>query len=390
MNILILDANQRSALAVTRSLGAKRHTIFTADSVHDCLAANSKYSQHYLVSPSPVRDPQAFIEWFIDTVDKNMIDFAIPVTEYSCILLAKHRDRIPGRCTIPVPEFSRLNQLMDKIKLHELATENGIPTPLYQQFSDASRVKPERVTRYPVVVKPALSHVFSGDSWLETKVKICRNEDELRELLRHDKSFSYPFMLQEFIPGSGAGVFLLYRHGQPIAHFAHRRVREKPPAGGVSVLSESVEASPVLLNSSKKLLDAVKWDGVAMVEYRISEAQEPYLMEINTRFWGSLQLSIDAGIDFPALLHESYAENSSMHYRDNYTIGQQLRWLLGDIDGLYLYLKSSDYSPLQKLQRLGQFLLPRFTKRKMEVNRLDDMRPFIFELKNYWSDLFGK
>ena len=28
----------------------------------------------------------------------------------------------------------------------------------------------------------------------------------------------------------------------------------------------------------------------------------PYLMEVNGRFWGSLQLAIDAGVDFPALL----------------------------------------------------------------------------------------
>ena len=42
---------------------------------------------------------------------------------------------------------------------------------------------------------------------------------------------------------------------------------------------------------------------VAMVEYKLDAATgTAYLMEINGRFWGSLQLAIDAGVDFPLLL----------------------------------------------------------------------------------------
>ncbi|MCK7577967.1 MAG: ATP-grasp domain-containing protein [Chromatiales bacterium] len=54
-----------------------------------------------------------------------------------------------------------------------------------------------------------------------------------------------------------------------------------------------------MLAMAKKLLDAVSWHGVAMVEFRVTLEGKPYLMEINTRFWGSLQLAIDAGVDFP-------------------------------------------------------------------------------------------
>ena len=37
-----------------------------------------------------------------------------------------------------------------------------------------------------------------------------------------------------------------------------------------------------------------------MVEFKHDERDGvPKLMEINGRFWGSLQLAIDAGVDFP-------------------------------------------------------------------------------------------
>ena len=40
-----------------------------------------------------------------------------------------------------------------------------------------------------------------------------------------------------------------------------------------------------------------------MVEYkRDSSTGQPYLMEVNGRFWGSLQLAIDSGVDFPRIL----------------------------------------------------------------------------------------
>lgn len=46
------------------------------------------------------------------------------------------------------------------------------------------------------------------------------------------------------------------------------------------------------------------WHGVAMVEFKVTADGTAYLMEINGRFWGSLQLAIDAGVDFRWLLYQ--------------------------------------------------------------------------------------
>jgi hypothetical protein len=74
-------------------------------------------------------------------------------------------------------------------------------------------------------------------------------------------------------------------------------LREKPPSGGVSVLSESVQVNSKLGSLAQTLLENSNWHGVAMVEFKVATDGTPYLMEINTRFWGSLQLAIDAGVD---------------------------------------------------------------------------------------------
>ena len=133
---------------------------------------------------------------------------------------------------------------------------------------------------------------------------------------------------------------------------------------------------PILKSYADKLLSAVQWHGVAMVEFRINaDNGQAYLMEVNTRFWGSLQLAIDAGVNFPRLLP-----------LDNYRVGQRLRWLLGDLDSLYLYLKGS-YSWAQKLQRIRQFLTPGLGYTRHEINRWGDLGPARHELSLYIKHL---
>ena len=105
-------------------------------------------------------------------------------------------------------------------------------------------------------------------------------------------------------------------------------------------------------------------------------------MEINTRLWGSLQLAIDSGIDFPSLLLEG--EQLIIPEITSFKQGQQLRWLLGDLDNLYLTWKRADLSKMDKLRHTFNFAVPNFRNRKHEVNRIYDIQPFWFELKQYF------
>jgi predicted ATP-grasp superfamily ATP-dependent carboligase len=151
---------------------------------------------------------------------------------------------------------------------------------------------------------------------------------------------------------------LAYDRGKPVAFFAHKRLREKPPSGGVSVLSESVEVPPNLYDMGRRILDHVQWHGVAMVEFKVADDGTPYLMEVNARFWGSLQLAIDAGVDFPWLLYQ-LAQAKTLKEMQSYTVGVRNRWLLGDLLHLFLVLKRDtrlQVTPTEKWRAIRQFL----------------------------------
>jgi predicted ATP-grasp superfamily ATP-dependent carboligase len=138
-------------------------------------------------------------------------------------------------------------------------------------------------------------------------------------------------MLQEFVPGSGLGVFLLLdMQGRTCAEFAHRRIRDIRPTGSGSVLRESVPVDGRLRELAVALLRKMEWWGVAMVEFRTDERTGGVvLMEVNGRFWGSLQLALDAGVNFPAILIDVAGGQSPTP--PPFHAGVKVRWWLGDL-----------------------------------------------------------
>ena len=386
--VLVLDASQRSALAVTRSLGKHGIPVITADETPAALAGFSRYSQKYIAYPSPLQNPEEFVLAILHTCKNDNIDLILPMTELTTMLLLRNRNHYPEHA-LPFPDIDIDDTLADKYTLIQSAESLDIPVPNTLYIDNPADPQIDlKNQRYPAVLKPGKSWIEHEDKWLQTCVRIAGNSVEAAEILGSDPAFHlHPYMLQEFIPGKGEGIFALYNNGQPLAFFAHRRLREKPPEGGISVLSESTSVDPTLTSYARKLLDQAGWHGVAMVEFRVTPDGRPYLMEINTRFWGSLQLAVDAGVDFPWLLYQ-VASGEQTEPVVNYRTGIRLRWLLGDLDSLYLVLRNSKLSMLHKLKSFAAFLTPSLPgKTRHEVNRWGDPGPFRFELKQYLKDL---
>ena len=386
--VLVLDALQRSALSVTRSLGKQGICVITADEYPNALAGCSRYSEKYVTYPSPQTKPDEFLISLENLIKKQNIGTVFPMTELTSELVIQNRDALHG-ITIPFPSIDKVNLLADKSSLMRLASSINIPVP-QTWYVDNPPALPFDLNDlpYPVVLKPARSWLYTNGHWLHTSVKFADSPQHAKDILQSHVEFqNHPFMIQECVSGAGQGIFALYEHGKALAFFAHRRLREKPPHGGVSVLSESIAPPPSLLSDARALLDKAHWHGIAMVEYKVS-GDEYYLMEINTRFWGSLQLAIDAGVDFPYMLYQ-VSNGNKLEPMNDYKTGIRLRWLLGDIDNLYLTVRDKHISVTDKFKALGRFLSPSPLKTRHEVNRLDDLGPFKFELSQYLKDLIS-
>jgi len=385
--VLVFDGNQRSSLAVTRSLGKiDNTTIIVTDSGESALAGSSRYCALYLKCPSPQDYPAQFIDWVKNAIFEHGITHLFPCTEITSQTLLMNQEALPN-CILPFPSIDTLQSIANKHRLLELADKLNIPYPKSIYYKNVDEVNLNTNFQFPLVIKPSVSNLWIGDRWINSAVSVARDIEDLKAQLK-DEYFSHgDFMLQEFVPGHGAGVFLLYNKGEYVAQFSHKRINEKPPSGGVSTISESVIPEANLLSMSKQLLSEAKWHGVAMIEYKMDGSSRAMLMEVNTRFWGTLQLAIDAGVDFPRLLWEISDNPPKPSIPVTYKVGIRLRWVLGDIDSFYLYLRSNKYSLTQKLKRTLTFLTPSLWRTRHEINRLDDIKPALYELKIWLKDL---
>jgi predicted ATP-grasp superfamily ATP-dependent carboligase len=393
LNVMILDGDQRAALAVTRSLGKKGIWVMVGSSLTTSLAGSSRYASGNSTYRSPFTSPEGFIQDIKDTIRKHNIGMLLPITDITMYHVLKNADYFSG-VKLPISSFEQYLKASNKMTLIRIADSLNVPVPktiFVEDPLNIEKILPD--ITYPAVLKPQSSLIEHDGVVIKTVVKIVRSEQELRNALKDLPAFRHPFMVQEMVNGEGVGIFTLFHEGKPMAVFNHRRIREKPPWGGVSAVSESLELDPYANKYAFKLLEMLHWEGPAMIEFKKDNMRGvPVLMEINARFWGSLQLAIDAGVDFPYLLYllavyKHFDPVMSFQYT-------RLRWLLGDFDNLYITLKTPrERLPQQyhnKANVVWEFLKEFAGPARLEVLRGDDIRPFLWEFKHYIKDiLFG-
>src|SRR5262249_18223760 len=380
-----------------RALGRRGLRVLVGSDGPSSLASCSKYCAGHVPYPSPLREGRAFARFLTDFVARERVDVLMPVTDVTTHAVCADQERLERRCALAVPPFPAFELVTNKARLLQYAAARGIAVPRTHLVANASRLREviDAVT-YPAVAKPVQSRLPTDDGWQSGGVHYASSRAELEQIYRDDDVLARrPSLVQQRIVGPGVGVFVLFDRGTLVADFAHRRLREKPPAGGTSVLSESAAVDDTLRAQAIRLLAPIQWHGVAMLEYKQHEATgEFFLIEINGRFWGSLQLAIDAGVDFPFLAYR-LAPGQRPNVEQPYTVGVKNRWIAGDVDHLLLRLFRSEKalglpeSAPSKFRAVADFLKFAQPGLRYDVGARDDMRPSLYELRRYLAALFG-
>lgn len=391
--ILVTDGEQRAALAVVRSLGAAGHSVHVSSSGNHPLAGTSRFATSVITTPDPLRQPGRFADAVFAIAAANSIDTIIPVTEPALLALLPRKGQHPD-VLIPFADVEIFSAISDKRAVLNAARDVGISVPFQTVLADVAAIGALDLDAlaYPLVVKPARSVSTGTNDRLKLSVEHTGSAAELRVILEKIDPRAFPLLLQQRVIGPGVGIFVLVWDGALVASFAHERIREKPPSGGISVYRKSIAVDPELLRLSLALLAGFSWQGVAMVEYKIDQATgTPYLMEINGRFWGSLQLAIDAGVDFPRLLVDA-ASGQHPEPCTSFRTDVRSRWFWGDVDHLVARLRKSN----ETLSLAGDVPSKWGAVRNFmshhphdieEVNRKGDRRPFLRESVQWFRDL---
>jgi predicted ATP-grasp superfamily ATP-dependent carboligase len=371
MDVLLTDGNERAALAAVRSLVHAGYEVGVASARRFSLAGVSRAVRRLRLSTDPLTDPTGYAAEVGALAGQLAVRVVLPVTDASVEAL------LAGRVALPFPDLVTYRVASDKVGMLDRARRAGLDVP-ETWILEHERVALPGAEFFPAVLKPHRSIIRTAAGREHLAVRFVDSARQCRAALAGFSAAAFPILLQRRVRGVGEGLFVLRWNGRVIAEFAHRRLREKPPEGGVSVYRESISPDSALVAAGRRLLDALDWQGVAMIECKHdADTGRHVFMEVNGRFWGSLQLAIDAGVDFPRLL-VACALGQCVPPVTQYRIGVRSRWFWGDVDQLYLQLKNGG-GAAGKLAAVRDFLRINPVRNREEIWRWRDPAPFLLE-----------
>jgi predicted ATP-grasp superfamily ATP-dependent carboligase len=383
--ILITDAYRGSALSIIRSLGRKGYTVYAADSEKKSVGFYSRYVSKQIVYPSPELYANRFQQFMLETVKREGIDLIIPVTDLTIYPLLKMRKEFEAVSRLAIPDDEQLAIVSDKYRTMCLAQEWDVPVPKTILVNTAREaLEHAKELQWPIVLKPQISKLLNSDHRIKSlHVTYANSESELKCAMQELEGVC-SVLLQSFYAGSGVGIELLAHEGTLLAVFEHKRRREIPVSGGASSYRESVALEPELVDYASRMIKALSWTGLAMVEFK-SGIHGAKLMEINGRVWGSLPLAVKSGVDFPALLASCYLDripSPPSNLNTNYRLGVRSRDIHKDflwIASVLLQKRDFPFLEIPKRQKAIKAILGYMNpKRKFDLFSWDDPMPAVY------------
>jgi len=387
--VLVLGEDTRNFLAVIRSLGRLGLEVHVAWCPLNSPALKSKYIHRCHILPPYRSDNASWLTTFNALLREQQFELIVPCTDGTILPLQMYRQQLEdgGRAYLLPDDVYQV--CSSKEQTYRLASKLEIPLPAQVIASTIADVR-AAATRfgYPFVLKPLTSSSTINPSTRQAVQKIRRPED--LESCAQSMLCSGKVLVQQNFTGKGTGVEVLCKDGEVLTAFQHQRVHE-PLMGGGSCYRKSVALHPGMLDATRRLMSQLRYTGVAMVEYKQNpETGAWVLIEINARFWGSLPLSIAAGVDFPRYLYEMLCHGRTdfpQQYRPNLysrNWGLDLQWMLDNV--------RADHSnpdlmtvPLPKVAaEIANILLLR---ERSDTFVWDDPRPAVADLAGFFNQM---
>jgi protein-tyrosine-phosphatase/predicted ATP-grasp superfamily ATP-dependent carboligase len=285
-----------------------------------------------------------WIKSFRKILDNERFNLVIPCDDPSTVPLQKHKADLKSHTNLYLLDDQTFATTYNKHNMHELASNLGIPVArgtIIESLSDS--IKSISDFQLPLVLKPVSSFRLDTITIHRHEVRKAFTKEELDRYLRDMLRFG-PIIMQEHFSGFGAGVEVLAQQGEILTAFQHIRVHE-PIHGGGGPYRRSILIDEELYNATEMLMQAIKYTGVAMVEFKIDPQNKRWIfLEINARFWGSLPLAVASGIDFPWYLYEMLV-NGRRDFNREYRKGLYCRNLVGDIEWFRDNLRADHSDP---------------------------------------------
>lgn len=308
-SVLILDSQAQNSLAMCRTLAKKGVRVTAGGNTRHLPGMLSKFTDETYVHPDEREDRAAFVDHLYEHLEANEYDGVFAVTDLMTTVLAQHKARLEETGTpIGAEDWETHQAANDKGLLFEAAADIDVPTPWTvspESIDDIDDIATEVTT--PVVVKPRRTTIQVGDRSHSNRLSgsnyVTLGEDlptRYRELVAGSPAFEQcPPIVQEFVDGVETMATVgLAQDGELLTHFQHKKFRVYPLSGGIGAVRQGTW-EPKMRAYTERVVKMLGWTGPLHVEFMKTDDGDFYLLEVNGRYWGSLALTINSGVDIP-------------------------------------------------------------------------------------------
>ena len=294
--VIVTYGRSLMALTIAHSLGRRGVEVIGCDDVGLTAVSFSRFAKKHFTHAPAAKDPDRFIDELEAAIIRHKPKDGRPYVLIPCFqetrIIARHAERLSRHIQVAAPAIEAIAAVDPKDALMRTAHELGLNAP--RTWTDESlRTGAPRPAQYPLVAKPVRGVGGRG-------ARRLTDAEALDELL---SSPTEPLLIQDYIPGQDFCLTALYDQGRRLASAAYRNLSQFPRGAGAGVLRETVDDTP-FLPTADSLFGRLGWTGVVEVDFRWDGVAEPFLIEVNPRFWAGLFHTVESGVDFPWMLYE--------------------------------------------------------------------------------------
>ncbi|KQC14087.1 MAG: hypothetical protein APR63_06150 [Desulfuromonas sp. SDB] len=253
----------------------EKHNVIVTESYE--YSPSLYYADKGFIVP-PITDKN-YINDIIKICDQEKILFILPTKDTELIKFAGNLNLFKG-IKLLLSSLETIVVCEDKLNFYEeLKKDFNLPKTFIGTLSKKIKIK------WPVIIKER------GKGIETSGYNVCRNQEELNYTI---KSYKYP-IVQEYIEGQEYTVDCIFNaDNSPICIVPRKRLKIRQYVSDVGLVDRDDE----LINLTKKLGKRLKLTGPANIQWIKNSDNIPFLIEVNPRISGGLQISLAACPDF--------------------------------------------------------------------------------------------
>ncbi len=232
LTVLIPQAQDRLVYGAGCSMGRAGHRIVLAlpPLYQAPPVVRSRYVSEVVESPDPLKEFDAFKAWLAAYQSTHPEVLVFPINEAVVQAAIDLRAEHGNADAYILPSERHLRCTLSKYYANQAALAAGLRVPETLFLREPGSVEyaeiPEQQS-FPCLVKWD-NYKASDGTYLKGDNRIAANRESLVEILAELRPRQCGVILQELVPGSGAGAFFFRHQGKTILKFAHRRCVAPP------------------------------------------------------------------------------------------------------------------------------------------------------------------